>query len=89
MPVVTVELYGVPRLRAGTARVAVEGGNLGEVLRAVGRELASLQGSVIGPGGEVAPHYRVSLNGERFVSDPATSLSEGDILLLLGADLGG
>ena len=31
----------------------------------------------------------LSLNGERFVSDRATPLNDGDTLLLLSADVGG
>ena len=33
--------------------------------------------------------YKLSLNGERFVSDPETPLADGDVLLLLSADVGG
>ncbi|MFO0951032.1 MAG: hypothetical protein U0835_07755 [Isosphaeraceae bacterium] len=40
-------------------------------------------------GDVVHPSFRLSLNGERFVSDPATPLGDGDTLLLLSADVGG
>ena len=32
--------------------------------------------------------FKLSLNGERFVSDPETPLADGDVLLLLSADVG-
>lgn len=87
---IQVELYGVARLRAGTGRVAVEGRTVGEALRALGRACPALAGEVLGPGGGgVHPAFRLSLNGERFVSDPAEPLAEGDALLLLSADVGG
>jgi molybdopterin converting factor small subunit len=86
-----IELYGVPRLRAGMARVTVEGASVGEALEAIARACPGLAGHVIrGRGREgLHPAYRLSLNGDRFVSDPATPLADGDTLLLLAADVGG
>jgi molybdopterin converting factor small subunit len=87
-----IELYGVPRLRAGTARVTVEGASVGEALEAIARACPALAGHVIRSGRGRAglhPAYRLSLNGDRFVSDPATPLADGDTLLLLAADVGG
>ena len=37
LPRVHVELFGVPRLRAGTSQVAVEAGDIGEALLALSR----------------------------------------------------
>ena len=48
----------------------------------------ALDGSVVREG-LVNSAYRLSLNGERFVSDPRTPLADGDVLLLLSADVGG
>jgi molybdopterin converting factor small subunit len=87
---IQVELYGVPRLRAGTARMTVEGGCVGEALEALARDCPALAGSVIeSDGSGIGAGYRLSLNGDRFVTDPATPLSDGDTLLLLAADVGG
>ncbi|MGE3819439.1 MAG: MoaD/ThiS family protein [Isosphaeraceae bacterium] len=86
---VEVELYGVPRLRAGAARVTVVGNSVGEDLAARGRACPNLAGPVILSGGRVHPAYRLSVNGERFVTEPATPLADGDTLLLLAADVGG
>jgi molybdopterin converting factor small subunit len=85
---ITVELYGVPRLRAGTGRLNVEATTLARALAALGAACPALDGSVI-RGEQVHPAYRLCLNGDRFVSDPATPLAEGDVLLLLAADVGG
>lgn len=85
---ITIELYGVPRLRAGLARLSVEAESVGEALGALGRECPALLGGVIAGDG-VHPAYKLSVNGERFVSDPAEPLAEGDALILLSADVGG
>jgi molybdopterin converting factor small subunit len=85
---ITIELFGVPRQRAGKARLEVQAHTLGEALRALSRACPALEASVLA-NGAMHPAYRVSLNGDRFVSDPATILGEGDALLLLAADAGG
>lgn len=86
---VEFELYGVPRMKAGCARVDVEAGTLSEALRGLVARCPALAGSVVLDDGSIRPAYRVSLNSERFLTDPATSLSDGDVLLLLAADVGG
>jgi len=85
---IAIELYGVPRLRAGTRRVTVEAATLAAALDGLGRACPGVVGAVVSRG-HVLPAYRLSLNGERFVSDPETPLVEGDVLLLLSADVGG
>jgi len=83
---ITIELYGVPRLRAGTARLTVAGSSVGEAIDAMSVAFPSLH---VFANGELHPAYKLSLNGERFVSDRATPLNDGDTLLLLSADVGG
>ncbi len=85
---VLFELYGVARSRAGTDRIPVAGGTIGAALRALEGACPSLSGSVILEG-RLSEHYRLSLNGRRFVSDPRRRLREGDRLLLLSAEAGG
>jgi len=85
---VTIELYGVPRLRAGKARLSVEARNVGEAIGALGRECPALNGTVL-DGGRVNTAYRLSVNGERFVSDVDAPLADGDALIVLSADVGG
>jgi len=89
---VHIELYGVPRLRAGTARLTVEVRSIGEVLGALARACPALARNVLEVQqglGRVHPAYRLSLNGDRFVSASETPLADGDTLLLLAADVGG
>jgi molybdopterin converting factor small subunit len=85
---VTIELYGVPRLKAGIARLSVEAASVAEALAALAGECPALRGTVL-EGREVSPAYRLSVNGERFVTDPAAPLADGDALILLSADVGG
>jgi molybdopterin converting factor small subunit len=87
-PRIEVELFGVPRLRAGVPRLTVEAANLGDALLALGRASPALLGTVL-DGGKLHPSYTVNLNGDRFITDPATPLSPGDSLLLLALDVGG
>jgi molybdopterin converting factor small subunit len=85
---ITIELFGIPRLRAGTNCVQLDAASLAAALRALGRTCPALDGPVIA--GEVLhPAYRACLNGEQFVSDPATPLADGDVLLVMAADVGG
>lgn len=83
-----IELYGTARLRAGKAEVALSAGSLGAALADLAAACPSLSGSVV-IGEAIHPAFRLSLNGERFVSDPDTPLREGDCLLLISADAGG
>ena len=91
-PTIKIELYGIPRLRAGTGRLEVVGNSVGEALVALARLCPMLEGGVLTTGGgcgQVQPAYRLNLNGDRFVSDPATPLADGDTLLIISADVGG
>jgi molybdopterin-guanine dinucleotide biosynthesis protein A len=85
---ITIELFGVPRLRAGVSRLSVEAATLGDALLTLGRAAPALVGTVL-DAGKLNPAYVVSLNGDRFITDLSTPLSHGDSLLLLAVDVGG
>ena len=85
---ITFELYGVPRLRAGVARVSVEADSLAGALRGLSKNCPALDGTVLFDG-RVHPAYKLSRNGDDFIDDPETQLVDGDALLLLAADVGG
>ena len=87
-PRIRVELFGVPRKRAGLAELIVEGANLGDALAAVAAACPALEGTVLS-GGRLSSAYPVNLNGDRFVTDPSTKLEHGDCLILLDLDMGG
>src|SRR5947209_8240604 len=79
---VTVELFGIPRQRAGQTELAASAGTLFEVLTDVQRQCPRLESVV---GGIIAPHFRISLNGERFLTDLGEPLPAGSRILILSA----
>jgi molybdopterin converting factor small subunit len=85
---VTIELFGVPKLRAGVGRVRLAATTVAEALTSLGQACPALMGSVILAEG-LHPAYRLNLNGDCFINDPATPLNDGDALILLAADVGG
>ena len=84
----TIELFGTARLRAGMASIELSAENLGVAIEQLAVALPKLANSVV-IGDRVHASYKLSLNGDRFVSDPSTPLVEEDRLLLISADAGG
>ena len=85
---VHIELFGVPRLRAGRASLDVAPGRMADVLAALAvacPALADLSTSA----GRPSPHYLLSLDGDRFLGDADEWLPSGSRLLVLSADAGG
>ena len=85
---VQVELFGIPRQRAGVATTVAHGSRLGEVLGDLVRQFPALAETCI-EHSRLRPGYIANLNGKRFVTDPATQLAPGDSILILSADAGG
>jgi sulfur-carrier protein len=85
---VTIELFGVPRLRAGRDAVAVEARSLGEAFAALARACPTLAPTVV-DGDRLQPFYLVAVNGVHFTSDVGHPLVDGDVVVLLAADAGG
>ena len=85
---VTVELFGIPRARAGVSQTLANGSTLGEVLVDLTSRFPALGEACI-QGRFLKAGFTANLRGERFVTDPATMLNEGDSILLLSFDAGG
>jgi molybdopterin converting factor small subunit len=85
---VTVEFFGIPRQRAGRAELAVEARTVAELLAALERSCPGLEG-LVQADGRLAPHYLLSIDGERFVATEHEPLRPGARVLLLSADVGG
>lgn len=83
-----IELFGIARARAGREAVEVDARSLGDALLALARECPGVVPEVV-VDGRLTDGYIASLNGDRFVADPALALAEGDTLLILGAQAGG
>jgi len=84
----TVEFFGIPRQRAGCAETAIRGESLAEILTELELSFPTLRG-LRRPDGGLSPHYLLSLDGDRFLTDPHERLAPGSRLLLLSADAGG
>ncbi len=86
-----VEFFGIPRERAGRAEMEVQADTLGQLLTTLEVQVPRF-GEFIRrdlSGVRLHPVFVASLNGNRFVSDPETPLSEKDRVLILSADAGG
>ena len=88
-----VEFYGVPRERAGTARLEVDANTLGELLGTLAARIPSLGEFICHDASPNDARLQstvvANLNGDQFVSDPATPLGGNDCVLILSADAGG
>jgi molybdopterin converting factor small subunit len=82
-----VEFFGVPRLRAGISGLEMHADTLGQLLGGLAAQVPSLAGFIAL--NRLHPTFVANLNGDRFVSDPATPLSKDDCVLILSADAGG
>lgn len=87
-PTITIELFGVPRARAGVRELRAPAETVSEALVEAIKQCPNLA-DVLRTDGSVAPQFLVSLDGRRFVTDVSQRLQDGDRLLLLSADAGG
>ncbi len=85
---VTVEFFGIPRARAGTARAFAVGGNLGDAISDLAKRFPDLAETCF-DGRMLRSGYIANLGAERFVTSPDTPLTDGDTVLLLSLDAGG
>jgi molybdopterin converting factor small subunit len=82
-----VEFLGIPRERVGVAELELDASTLGQLLATLERRFPRLDGVI--DAGRLQPSFVANLNGDTFISDPRTSLSAGDCVLILSADAGG
>lgn len=89
----TVELFGVARLKAQTATVSLVlpvGATVTDAFVALAEICPALIGSALSADGRaLLPGYACNLNGREFIKDMQTVLSNGDHLLILSSDAGG
>ena len=84
---ITIELFGIPRQRAGVAAIRLHADTLADVVRQLDVSYPKL--GLTQADGTLSPHYLLSMNGACFVRDIRTSLPANARLLLLSADAGG
>jgi len=82
-----VEFFGVPRQRAGISAMEVDAETLGQALETLADRIPSLRELI--QVDRLHPALTASLNGDLFVSDPQTQLTQDDCVLILSADAGG
>ena len=82
-----VEFLGIPRERAGVAELELQADTLGQLLSTLATRLPPLRELIVID--RLHPAFVANLNGDRFVSDPATPLTATDNVLILSADAGG
>lgn len=88
-PTHEVELFGVPRLLAGRARIAVCGATLADVAADLARAAPQLAGPVIRTEtGWLLPGYSFVID-ERFTRDPLQPVAAGSSILLVASAAGG
>jgi molybdopterin converting factor small subunit len=87
MPVI-VELFGIPRARAGIAQTTAVGECLGDVLVDLAARFPALAQTCF-EGRSLRAEFIANLSGQRFVTAPETPLCDGETVLLLSLDAGG
>ena len=85
---IRVELFGIPRLRAGVAATTAEGSRLDEILADLAPRFPDLAGTCF-DGGSLRAGYLAGINGEQFVTNPATTIKPDSVLLIFSANSGG
>ena len=89
----TVELFGVARLKAKTATVSLTlatNAHLGDALHALAQAVPTLVGPVLTPScSTLVPGYVCNVNGLDFTRDLSRPLQPGDQVLILSSDAGG
>jgi molybdopterin converting factor small subunit len=89
---IRVEFFGIARQRAGVGEVTIESPSgpicLAEALIQIAARVPAL-GSELIVAGRLHESLAANLEGQRFISDPATSILDGQNLLILSADAGG
>lgn len=83
-----VEFFGIPRARAASPSLDVEGNTLGEVLDQIARQMPAWAADCL-DGRRLRAGLIANVNGQKFITDPDTVLAGGDSLLILSADVGG
>jgi hypothetical protein len=90
--IITVELFDIPRRRAGAGNVTIEISAdevlFSDVLCILGERYPALAATCF-EGTKLRAGYLASVGGKRFIRDPDARLCGGDALLIMSADAGG
>ena len=88
---IRVEFYGIVRARAGVATAVVRlpssDATIGALIESLGNQFAELTECFDGQ--RLRAGFTASINGERFVTSPDTTVRHDEIVLIMSADAGG
>lgn len=85
---VVVELYGLPRLRAGAERIELAAGRLEVLLAALALALPGLVPDIIADG-QLTEHALIAIDGRSLIVDPVAEIPDGAVLVMISAQAGG
>ncbi len=85
---VVIELYGLPRLRAGAERCELPAGPLHDVLGALAGALPGLVPDILRDG-RLTEHALIAVDGRDLLIEPDTMIVDGTVLVLISAQAGG
>ncbi len=85
---VVIELYGLPRLRAGAERCELPAGPLHELLDALAGALPGLVPDIIRDG-RLTEHALIAVDGRDLLIAADTMILDGMVLVLISAQSGG
>jgi len=87
---IRIEFYGIARQRAGVGELVLSTApqSLSRLLLEVGRRFPGF-GKECLVNGQLDRTLAVNLDGNQFVTDPDTSIRDGQCVLILSADAGG
>ncbi len=85
---VTIELYGLPRLRAGAERIELPAGPLHTLLTGLAGALPGLVPDIL-RNGALTEHALIAVDGRDLLVDPLAMISDGSVLVLISAQSGG
>jgi hypothetical protein len=85
---VTIELYGLPRLRAGAERCELPAGPLHTLLSGLAGALPGLVPDIL-HNGRLTEHALIAIDGRDLLVDPDAVVCDGAVLVLISAQAGG
>lgn len=85
---VRVELFGIPRARAGVAETHCQPGTLASILQELAIQFPTF-GEACLEQGKLRTTYLANIGGDRFITDLTCHVAAGQTLLILSADAGG
>lgn len=89
---ITVEFFGIPRVRAGVQRMEMHpecgAAKLSEILREVAQRIPGFAEACMSEDG-LGEHFIASIDGERFIRDEDVLIEDQRTVLILSADAGG